>query len=143
MSLLIDLAGQLAPYFSFFASRAADGVLQGTVDRISDRALDAGEGTFRRLIGRDDPASADEGALASRDADRLDAMLAGLNDEERDRLATALTTWLADPEKDPGLVNVVRATAPAPHISVESRGDYNTVVGSVGTFNQHLRDDRS
>ncbi|MFF5333712.1 hypothetical protein [Streptomyces sp. NPDC013181] len=142
MSLLIDLAGQLAPYFSFFASRMADGVMQGTVDRISGRAVDAGEGAFRSLVGRGDPAAGDEGALTPQAADTLDGMLAELSAEERDRLAAALTTWLTSPRDDRGLVDLVGAPAPQPAVHVESRGDHNTVIGSVGTFNQYPRDGR-
>ncbi|WLQ35375.1 hypothetical protein P8A18_18965 [Streptomyces castrisilvae] len=148
MSLLIDLAGQLVPHFSYFAARMTDGVMEGAVQRITDRTVDAGEGAFRHLVGLDGAAAADdEAALTPRAADELDSMVARLNTEERERLAAALTTWLENPRGRDSLVDLVEAPrsrpGPGPHISVESHGDYTTVIGSVGTLNQYPRDDLS
>ncbi|MEU2251449.1 hypothetical protein [Streptomyces sp. NPDC019224] len=148
MSLLIDLAGQLAPHFSFFAARMADGVMQSTVQRISDRTVEASEGAFRSLVGRDAPAAGDEAALTPQTADDLDRRLGELTDEQRARLAAALLTWLRSPQDDrPGLVALVAAgqphpAPPGPGNHVVSHGDNNMVIGSVGTFNQYPRDDR-
>ncbi|TRV74290.1 hypothetical protein FKN01_25195 [Streptomyces sp. 130] len=140
MSLLLDLAGQLAPHFSFFAARMADGVMQGAVDRIADRTVDAGEGVFRSLVAADGPTGDDATALTAETADDLDRRLGQLSDEQRATLASALTTWLEGPHGRDGLVPLVKASGP--HVSVQSHGDYNTVIGSVGTFNQYPRDGR-
>lgn len=148
MSLLIDLAGQLAPHFSFFASRMADGVMQGVADRVAGRTVSAGEGAFRSLVGTDGSAADDRDALTSQTADDLDRRLGELTDEQRVRLAAALLTWLRSPQDDrPGLVELVAArqpdaAPPGPGNRVVSYGDNNMVIGSVGTFNQYPRDDR-
>ncbi|MFD8692749.1 hypothetical protein [Streptomyces sp. NPDC059651] len=142
---LLDLAAQLAPHFSFFAGRMVDGVMQSAVERVADRSVAAGEGVFRSLVARGGPDTDDEAALTTADAAELDRLLDQLTDGERARLAAALATWLNGPPDRQGLEELVRTPdpAPGPSVRVESRGNHNTVIGSVGTFNQHLRDDRS
>ncbi|WP_393059651.1 hypothetical protein [Streptomyces sp. LN549] len=144
MSPLFDLAGQLAPHFSFFAGRMVDGLMDSTVQRIADRSVDAGEGAFRGLVGGGGQDPDDEAGPTAPDAAELDRLLNQLTDTDRARLAAALATWLNGPPGHHDLVDLLRAPepAPAPSVSVTSRGNHNTVIGSVGNFNQHLRDDR-
>ncbi|MGW2471610.1 hypothetical protein [Streptomyces sp. NPDC001665] len=148
MSLLLDLAHMIAPRFSFFADRLADGMMERTVERISDRTLEAGEGAFRSLVGRDAPEVDDETALTPETAGELDRRLGELTDEERAQLASAILTWLRSPEGERhGLVDLVaeQQREPAPASSsttVTSYGNDNTVMGNVETFNQHVRRDR-
>ncbi|MEU9090242.1 hypothetical protein [Streptomyces sp. NPDC048428] len=144
MSPLFDLAGQLAPHFSFFLGRMVDGVMDSAVQRIADRSVDAGEGAFRSLVGGDGQETDDAAGPTAPDAAELDRLLSRLTDTDRARLAAALATWLNGPPGRHDLVDLLRTPepAPAPSVSVTSRGDHNTVIGSVGTFNQHPRDDR-
>ncbi|MFJ6431797.1 hypothetical protein [Streptomyces sp. NPDC091416] len=144
MSVLFDLAGQLAPHFSFFAGRMVDGVMDNAVQRIADRSVDAGEGAFRSLVGGTGPAADDEAGPTAPEAAELDALLARLTDTDRARLAAALATWLNGPPGRHELLDLLGAPQPAPAapVSVVSRGDHNNVFGVVGTVNQHQKDDR-
>lgn len=147
MSLLIDLAGQLAPHFSFFASRVAEGALQ----RASDRTVDAGEDFFRGLVRPDARADDAGDALPPETAGELLRMFGELDPADRARLVEALRTWLdgsADGAADlVGLVDARRpAPAPAPSsISMTSTGDNNTLIGRIDrieNFNPAPRADR-
>lgn len=139
MSLLFDLVGQLAPHASFFAGRMADGVMQGVIERITTRSVDGGEEVFRRLIERN---GAGPDGLTEPDAAELDSLLDRLSDSDRVRLAAALAAWLDGSPDRTDLMDLVRPQQPAPgaSVSVVSRGDNNTVIGNVGTFNQQPRD---
>ncbi|MGW1224140.1 hypothetical protein [Streptomyces sp. NPDC001478] len=135
MSLLIDLAGQLAPHFSFFASRVAEGALQ----RASDRTVDAGEDLFRGLVRRDAPADDGRAALPPGTADELVRGFEGLGPADRARLVEALRIWLDG--ADDGQADLValvggRQPAPAPSpaapaITMTSTGDNNTLIGHI------------
>lgn len=148
MSVLLDLADMLPPHLTQLASRLTDGVLQRTVDQIADRGLEAGEGVFRGLVGRDAPEGDDESALTPRTAGEMDRRLGELTDTERAQLGAAILAWLRTPQSERrDLVDLVVAQQrePAPASSsttVTSYGNDNTVMGNVETFNQHVRRDR-
>ncbi|MFJ7628299.1 hypothetical protein ACIQZN_17565 [Streptomyces sp. NPDC097595] len=117
------------------------------MDQIADRGLEAGEGVFRGLVGRDAPED-DESALTPQTAGEMDRRLGELTDTERAQLGAAILAWLRTPQSERrDLVDLVVAQQrePAPASSsttVTSYGNDNTVMGNVETFNQHVRRDR-
>ncbi|MCX4970189.1 hypothetical protein OHA98_36630 [Streptomyces sp. NBC_00654] len=161
MSELISIATALAPAFTSAATMFGSAVLTSASDRIADQTVTAGEGFFRRLVSRNretggeqatDPAGAptqgahgtDSGLDAER-ADELDALLDSLDEEERRKLAQAVTAWLRGPSRELDAdhlvghvhrVSGVPAPAPVTHITHNkaiAQGRYSIAANHINT----------
>lgn len=102
MSDLATVSAEIAPYLTLAANSLGTSVITAAQQRIAERTVTAGEGFFRRLLGRGDGAGGDLGAgtaqpLDTDRADALDALLADLTDQERHLLSAAVTAWLRAP----------------------------------------------
>ncbi|MGD3109031.1 hypothetical protein [Streptomyces sp. YGL11-2] len=101
MSDLATVSAEIAPYLAVAANSLGTSVLTAAQDRIAERTVTAGEGFFRRLLHRRDDADLGDDAagplLDTHRADALDALLATLDDHDRQLLATAVTAWLRSP----------------------------------------------
>lgn len=110
MSDLATVSAEIAPYLALAANSLGTSVISAAQQRIAERTVTAGEGFFRRLLRRDDGTEGDLGDGTDRDlgggsvqpldadrADALDALLASLNDQERQLLSAAVASWLRAP----------------------------------------------
>lgn len=130
MSELATVSAEIAPYLAMAASSLGTSVLTEAQQRITDRAVDAGEGFFRRLLGRGGDRLGG-GAEPVLDVDRaatLDGSLARLDDAERQALAKALTAWLAGPVTARDAAGFLSHMAP--HLS-------GTTINSPTTYGDH------
>ncbi|WP_399087137.1 hypothetical protein ACGH2B_09935 [Streptomyces sp. BBFR2] len=137
MSELATVSAEIAPYLAMAASSLGTSVLAAAQQRITERTVDAGEGFFRRLLGRDGDrlGGGTEPVLDIGRAASLDARLARLDDAERQALAKALTAWLAGPATARDAAGFLSHLAP--HLSgttVNSPvayGDHSAAIGVV------------
>lgn len=103
MSELATVSAEIAPYLALAANSLGTSVISAAQQRIAERTVTAGEGFFRRLLRRDDGTEGDlggDGGVQPLDADRadaLDALLARLDDQERQLLSAAVASWLRAP----------------------------------------------
>lgn len=104
MSDLATVSAEIAPYLVVAANSLGTTVLTTAQQRLADHTVTAGEGFFRRLLRRGAPGGEEaplgggtEPLLDADRADALDALLARLDDRERQLLAAAVADWLAGP----------------------------------------------
>ncbi|WP_405743815.1 hypothetical protein OG422_18880 [Streptomyces sp. NBC_01525] len=130
MSELATVSAEIAPYLAMAASSLGTSVLTAAQQRITERTVDAGEGFFRRLLGRDGDRLGG-GAAPVLDVGRatsLDARLARLDDTERRALAEAMADWLAGPVTARDAAGFLSHMAP--HLS-------GTTINSPTTYGDH------
>lgn len=139
--MLMDIAQELAPYLTGLAGALGTTVMTQATERLSEVAVEEGEGFFRRLF-REHGRSRARPALDGPTADRLDGRLRELAAEDRDRLAEALAAWLrGEPGRlDEGhLMAHVRKTVEGSavvHNSAVTHGPNSIAVNQVhGTIN--------
>ncbi|GAA3165036.1 MULTISPECIES: hypothetical protein [Streptomyces] len=137
MSELATVSAEIAPYLAMAASSLGTSVLVAAQQRITERTVDAGEGFFRRLLGREaDPIGG--GTEPVLDVDRataLDGSLARLDDAERRALAEAVAAWLSGPVTARDAAGFLSHLAP--HLSgttinsPTAYGDHSAAIGVV------------
>ncbi|WP_336053417.1 hypothetical protein [Streptomyces sp. CA2R101] len=154
MSELAIVSAEIAPYLALAANSMGTSVLTAAQQRIAERTVTAGEGFFRRLLRRDDGTGSGlgEGAgpgpgegtatplLDTRRADALDALLARLDDQERQLLSAALTAWLrspADRRDAPHFLEHVNRLAPAAAVHTVHNTPTATGQGSIAAVEIH------
>ncbi|MEU3713743.1 hypothetical protein [Streptomyces catenulae] len=130
MSELATVSAEIAPYLALAASSLGTSVLTAAQQRITDRAVDAGEGFFQRLLGHgaDRIGGGTEPVLDADRAATLDGRLARLDDTERQALAEALAAWLAGP------VTARDAAGFLSHLAPRLSG---TTINSPTTYGDH------
>ncbi|WP_129294714.1 hypothetical protein [Streptomyces lydicus] len=156
MSELANVSAEIAPYLALAANSMGTSVLTAAQQRIAERTVTAGEGFFRRLLRRDDGTDSGLGdgagpgpgpgegvappLLDTRRADALDALLAGLDDQERHLLSAALTAWLrspADRRDAPHFLEHVTRLAPAAAVHTVHNTPTATGQGSIAAVEIH------
>ncbi|MFJ8043868.1 hypothetical protein ACIRBX_25540 [Kitasatospora sp. NPDC096147] len=131
--LLTDITA-IAPYFTVAATTFGTQLAQEASQRLAGSTVEAGQGFFRRLLGRRSEEVAEVLESHQLDETRVDRLLTGLGEEDRRRLAEALAAWLgertAEALAQDRLVELVRAPAPGSRTTITSTGD-RTIVGAT------------
>ncbi|WP_327681516.1 hypothetical protein [Kitasatospora sp. NBC_00458] len=145
MSELLTDISAIAPYFTIAATTFGTQLAQEATQRVAEGTVDAGQGFFRRLFGRRSDEVAEALDSHQLDEGQVDALLTGLNETDRRRLAQALSSWLGGATTSglaaERLVELVQAAAPAGSTApgpVTSYGDRTINGGTFGdknTFN--------
>ncbi|MFE4023078.1 hypothetical protein ACFXPZ_37750 [Streptomyces sp. NPDC059101] len=143
MSDLVTVSAEMAPYLALAANGLGTSILIAAQDRMAERTVSAGEGFFRRLLHRLHDADLSDGTTELRldtdRADALDALLAALDDHDRQLLAGALTAWLDSPAGDRDaagfrdhVARLAASTGPRTvHHHVTATGDHSLAAGEI------------